>query len=52
MFVGTEDFICSRVELVHKMWRLQFHRLLQFVSGGCQVCFGNERGVIWTSSAL
>jgi hypothetical protein len=38
MFVDIVKFVCSSEELVHKMWRLQFYRFLQwFISGGCQV---------------
>ena len=38
MFVDIVKFICSSAELVHKMWRLQFHRFLQwFISGECQI---------------
>ena len=33
----VKPFICSSAELVHKMYRLQFRRLLQWlISGGCQ----------------
>jgi hypothetical protein len=36
--VDIMNFICSSAELVHKMQRLQFCRILQwFISGGLQV---------------